>query len=209
MFTGIVMDSRDVVAIKDRENLRTVTVDLVKDLVKDLERGASVAINGVCLTATEIDHEAGTSEFDIMVETLRLTTLGELEVGGKVHVERSARYGDEIGGHHLSGHVQERAEVVSVSRPDENNFELRLKVSEDAIDYIFSKGFIALDGASLTVVDVDREERTFSVWLIPETLRITRFGEKQPGDFINVELDPQTVAIVETVERVMKARLDA
>ena len=67
----------------------------------------------------------------------------------------------------------------------------------------------ALDGASLTVVDVDREERTFSVWLIPETLRITRFGEKQPGDFINVELDPQTVAIVETVERVMKARLDA
>lgn len=207
MFTGIITARRPITHIVEQDTLRTFTLELGPELVKGLERGASVAINGCCLTATDIDHERGTAGFDVMLETLRQTTLGALTQGDKVHVERSARYGDEIGGHHLSGHVSERATVIKAHHPDPNNFELRVQISPKAIDYIFPKGFVALDGASLTVVDMSREERAFSVWLIPETLRLTHFGQLQPGDLINLELDPHTVAIVQTVERVMASRL--
>lgn len=203
MFTGIVSASRPITRIEDQEGLRRLVVDLGEELAAGLERGASVAIDGVCLTATQM--EGGEVAFDVMGETLAKTTLGGLAEGDAVHIERAARFGDEIGGHLLSGHVQGVAEVTSIERP-ENNFVLTLRAPGDLIDYIFPKGYVALAGASLTVVEVDREARTFNVWLIPETLRVTTFGERTPGEGINLEVDPQTVAVVETVRRMQQAQ---
>ena len=204
MFTGIIRESRPVASIETREGLHRIVVDLGREGTRGLERGASVAIDGVCLTATEITET--TAAFDVMGESLARTTLGDLSDTSRVHVERAAAFGDEIGGHLISGHVSGVAEVARIERPDENNFVLWLRVPDDLIDYVFEKGYIALAGASLTIVNVDRDDRTMSVWLIPETLRITQFGSLEVDDRVNVEIDAQTVAVVETVERVLKAR---
>ncbi len=206
MFTGIVQASREIVEVQDMPGLRRLVVAL-EDLVEGVQRGASVAIDGVCLTATEIDRgERGLVAFDVMQESLEKTTLGELGVGDRVHVERSAKFGDEVGGHIVSGHVTGMAEVISITRP-ENNFVLELRLPERAKNYVFDKGFIGVKGASLTVVNHDAEANTFEVWLIPETLEITTFAKLAPGERVNIEVDPQTVTIVETVERVMARHL--
>lgn len=202
MFTGIVARSCAVRAIEDRPGLRTITVQLTPSLIEGLERGASVAIDGVCLTATEMNLEEAYVSFDVMQETLNKTTLGALLPEDPVHVERSASFGQEVGGHIVSGHVSGMAQVVSIARP-ENNFVLTLQVPEPFRDFIFEKGFVSLKGASLTVVDYQHEEGIFSVWLIPETLEVTTFGALSPGDRVNFEVDPQTVAIVETVRRTL------
>ena len=204
MFTGLITASKALVRIEERQGLRTIVVAL-EELCEGLKRGASVAIDGVCLTATEIDTELAHVSFDVMAETLEKTSLGELEQGDLVHVERSARFGDEIGGHLVSGHVLGTARVLHVRRPDEHNVALRFELPAAAHRFVFEKGFIALKGASLTVVDHDPNLNTFEVWLIPETLAVTTFGLLEPGDRVNLEVDPQTVAIVETVERFMAA----
>lgn len=205
MFTGIVTASLPITSVERLPGLSRLGVALGA-LAYDLQRGASVAIDGVCLTATEIEREGeGRVRFDVMQETLTKTTLGQLEVGDRVHVERSARFGDEVGGHIVSGHVSGMARVIQVERP-ENNFVLTLQLPENAWKYVFDKGFVSLKGASLTVVDLDAQAHTFSVWLIPETLALTTFATLRPGDAVNIEVDPHTVTIVETVERTLLAR---
>ncbi|OGL63657.1 riboflavin synthase subunit alpha [Candidatus Uhrbacteria bacterium RIFCSPHIGHO2_02_FULL_47_44] len=201
MFTGIIKGKFPVVSIADREGLRSFIVQLSPELVEGLSTGASVAIDGVCFTVTQID---GTRvSFDAMEETLRKTTIGSLKENDHVNIERSARIGDEIGGHVMSGHVSTMAEIVAVNET-ENNKAVTFKVSPEWMRFIFSKGFISLDGASLTVVDADKINGTFQVWFIPETLRITKFGEKGIGDRVNLEIDPQTQVIVETVENYLR-----
>ena len=153
------------------------------------------------MTVTSID--GNNVSFDAMEETLKKTTIGELKEGDHVNIERSAHIGDEIGGHNMSGHVSTIATIVDIHE-SENNKAMTFKVIPFWMKYLFSKGFVSLDGASLTVVDADKEEGTFQVWFIPETLRLTRFGSKQVGDHVNVEIDPQTQVIVETVENILK-----
>lgn len=201
MFTGIIKGLFSVVSVVDREGLRSFVVALSPELVEGLQTGASVAIDGVCMTVTSIDHN--NVSFDAMEETLKKTTIGELKEGDYVNVERSARVGDEIGGHIMSGHVSTLATIVDIHE-SENNKAMTFKVIPFWMKYIFSKGFISLDGASLTVVDADKEEGTFQVWFIPETLRLTRFGTKNIGDRVNLEIDPQTQVIVETIETILK-----
>lgn len=201
MFTGIIKGLFPVVSIQDREGLRSFVVELSPVLVEGLIVGASVAIDGVCFTATSIDHDR--VSFDAMEETLRKTTIGTLKEGDRVNIERSARMGDEIGGHIMSGHVSTLAEIVDIHET-ENNKAMTFKVDPSWMRFIFSKGFVSLDGASLTVVDANKIDGTFEVWFIPETLRLTRFGEKGIGDHVNVEIDPQTQVIVETVENILK-----
>jgi len=202
MFTGIIKGLFPVTKIVDQSGLRTFVVALSPELVEGLKPGASVAIDGVCFTATKIDGQ--NVSFDAMEETLRKTTIGELKEGDHVNIERSARMGDEIGGHVMSGHVSTFAEIVDVHE-SENNKAMTFRVSPEWMRFIFSKGFISLDGASLTVVDANKEAGTFQVWFIPETLKLTRFGTKHIGDKVNVEIDPQTQVIVETVERVVES----
>lgn len=168
-------------------------------LVQNLSIGASVAVDGVCLTA--VKQEGELIEFDVISETLSKTTLGDLKVGSKVHLERSLKLGDELGGHLVSGHVHGVGKVVSVSQTP---WLVQIEVDPRLSRYIFEKGFISLAGASLTVVSV--KDHVFSVALIPETIRVTKFGDLVVGDHVNVEVDQTTRTIVDQVELVV-ARL--
>lgn len=201
MFTGITRGTFEVTQVERAPNLLTYTVALGEQ-GEGLELGASVSIDGVCQTVASIAE--GDITFEAIKETLDLTTLGEIEVGSLVSVERSARVGDEIGGHDVAGHVNGTGEVVSVHH-DGHVWDLRIGIPKPWMRFVLTKGFIAVDGSSLTVSDVD-PEGAFSVHLIPETLRLTNLGSKKVGDRVNIELDPRTVAIVETVERVMAQR---
>lgn len=207
MFTGIVQACVEVASVDRRPGLVTFAIPLPERASRDLRVGASIAVDGVCLTVTSIAGERAEARvtFDAMEETLRRTTIGEIAAGRRVNVERSAALGDEIGGHLVSGHVTGTAEIAEVTTP-ENNHVVTFRVPPAWMKYILPKGFVALDGASLTIVDVDRAAGTFTVWLIPETLRMTTFGWKRVGDRVNLEIDARTQAIVDTVEQVLAAR---
>ncbi len=201
MFTGIVHACFPITDVVRKPGLVRITIQFPKSFVQTLETKTSVAVDGVCLTVVKIENAC--VSFDLMEETLRRTTLGDVEVGRLVNVERSARFGDEIGGHFVSGHVTGMGEIVAIDNP-ENNHVMTFKLPKQMVQYIFKKGFVALDGVSLTVVDVDREACTFTVWFIPETLRLTDFGYKKVGDKINVEIDSRTQTIVETIKQTLK-----
>jgi riboflavin synthase len=157
-------------------------------------------VDGVCLTFVEGDPTA--AAFDVIDETLRLTTLGQRHPGDRVNVERAARFGDEIGGHLLSGHVAGTARVVE--RVEEATaFRLALQLDPALVPYVLPKGFIGLDGCSLTIGETVADDGTFSVYLIPETLRVTTLGERRVGDRVNVEIDAMTRAVVDTTRRVL------
>lgn len=201
MFTGIVQGTAEVVDIIEKENFRTHTIRLPQSELEGLKPGASVAHNGCCLTVVSIDNDL--VKFDLMQETLRVTNLGELTVGDQVNYERAARFGDEIGGHQMSGHILAMAEVTRVLE-SENNRQIWFRMPQDLMRYVFTKGYIGIDGISLTIGDVEGNE--FNVNLIPETLERTNMDSRKPGDKINIEIDPQTQAIVDTVERVLAER---
>lgn len=207
MFTGIVQGMAEVVAIEEAEAFRTHVVVLPEALRPGLAPGASVAHNGVCLTVTAIDGER--VRFDLMRETLAVTNLGALAVGDRVNVERAARFGDEIGGHAMSGHVMAMAELVELDEAP-NNRRLWFELPHALGRFLFDKGYIGVDGASLTIGAVRPATAghgpRFCVDLIPETLSRTTLGDRVPGDRANIEIDPQTQAIVETVERVLASR---
>ncbi|HLD20754.1 MAG TPA: riboflavin synthase subunit alpha [Patescibacteria group bacterium] len=203
MYTGIIQALSPVVEMIDKPGLKSFVVEFPQRLLSGLQLGASVSLDGVCFTVTKIDGSR--VSFDAMQETLLKSTIGSLKNGDQVNIERSAKMGDEIGGHPMSGHVSTMAEIIDMSE-SENNKSMTFKVDPSWMRFIFSKGFIGLDGASLTVVDADAKAGTFEVYFIPETLRLTRFGTKQVGDRVNVEIDPQTQVIVETVERVLQER---
>ncbi|MBN6065691.1 riboflavin synthase subunit alpha [Aggregatibacter actinomycetemcomitans] len=197
MFTGIVQGTAQIKAITERANFRTHIVEMPQEMLKGLQIGASVAHNGVCLTVTEIKDNL--VSFDLMQETLKITNLGELNVGDPVNIERAMQMGTEIGGHILSGHVYCTAEIIE-RLPSENNLQIWFKLpTKDVMKYVLTKGFIAVDGISLTIGEV--REQCFCVNLIPETLHRTLIGKKAVGDKVNIEIDPQTQAIVDTVER--------
>lgn len=198
MFTGIVQDRYPVISVRQTAGTFRIVVALPVVQRKGLKRGASVSVAGVCLTVAGIAR--GRVAFEVMGETLRKTTLGTLKSGNLVNVERSARIGDELGGHLVSGHVSGRARIASIVRK-KNETVLRLHPETPSLlRYLFPKGFVALDGASLTVADVGRN--FFTVHLIPETLRRTTFSLRRTGDVLNLEIDPLTRTIVDTVRRV-------
>lgn len=201
MFTGIVQGTAKVVNIDKKDRFQTHVVELEGALSEGLEIGASVAHNGCCLTVTKI--EGSQISFDLMQATLALTNLGELAEGDSVNIERAAKFGHEIGGHSMSGHISLMAEIAEVIDTP-NNRTIWFTLPEESMKYVLAKGYIGLDGCSLTIGEV--EENRFSVHLIPETLERTLFGRRQVGEKINVEFDPQTQAIVDTVERVLAAK---
>lgn len=202
MFTGIVKGLAQVKSAEKKEHFLQLTLTTPAEWLQGLETGASIAINGVCLTAVAFGDDW--VRFDVIDETLRLSNLGELASGHKVNFERSLQFGSEIGGHLVSGHVHCTAEVSEV-QSSADNLALWLTLSQPALmKYILEKGFVAVDGASLTVGRVDGAR--FSLHLIPETLKLTRLGSIGVGDTLNIEIDKQTQTIVDTVERVMAQR---
>ena len=212
MFTGIVQGVATVAQLRDLPGLRSLTLAFEPDASKPnfcegLVIGASVAVDGVCLTVTELHPNA--ARFDVMQQSLALTTLGTLVTGSRINVERAAKDGAEIGGHPLSGHIDFQAQVVQVRRP-ENNHVLRVAVPAPWMRYVFAKGYVAVNGASLTVAEAQREPGGagwFEVWLIPETLRMTTFADKPVGSPLNIEIERSTQVFVDTVRDAIDERL--
>jgi riboflavin synthase, alpha subunit len=202
MFTGIVQGIGRIVSVEQpAADFRTHTVELPEHMAHGLQPGASVAHNGCCLTITETGGRL--AKFDLMGETLAKTNLGRLKEGDAVNLERAARFGDEIGGHLMSGHI---TATTTVTRIERNGLNTTVWFALPAAlrPYILPKGFVGLDGCSLTIGQVSDTE--FNVHLIPETLQHTLFGTRQEGDEINLEIDPQTQAVVDTVARVLAGK---
>ena len=193
MFTGIVAASCEVVSTEQGEEVRSIVVDL-SGYDDDLEIGASVAIDGVCMTV--VSSIEGNVQFEAIPETLERTTMGLLKQGSRVNIERSLRMGDELGGHILSGHIMSTARILQRNKKGEG-IDLLIEHQADTKPYILEKGYVAVDGMSLTVGEVQSEG--FYLHIIPETLRITTIGAKTEGDLVNIEVDSRTQAVVDTI----------
>lgn len=204
MFTGIVTGVFAVAALNAKPGLTSFSVELDPRHCEGLQIGASVSLSGVCMTVNQVDGRR--AWFDAAAETLAKTTLGQLKVGARLNVERSAKVGAEVGGHAVSGHADGMCDVVAIERP-ENNCVLTFALPAGYARYVFNKGFIALNGCSLTVCDLDKSTGHFRVYLIPETLRMTTFGQLRTGDRVNFEIDRQTQIIVDTIEAAVETAL--
>ncbi len=210
MFTGIVQTKTRLCDFNSQPGLITFSIVLENDLARDISLGASIALNGICLTVTKIDVLEVDGDdvcrvklaFDAMQQTIDLTNAQEFCEGHEVNVERSAKAMQEIGGHIVSGHIDAQAGIVDIIK-QENNCRYRFGFPEQFSKYILDKGFVSLNGCSLTVAKVDAAKAILDVCFIPETLRATTFGALEVGDKVNLEVDRQTQAIVDTVERVL------
>jgi len=195
MFTGIVQGVRKVTVITDLKGGRRLRIQL-NDLAENLQHGSSVAVNGVCLTAIKIEESC--AEFDIIQESLDRSNLGTLVIGDSVDIERACNFGDEVGGHQVTGHIDCTGKIDEI-RKTPNNRDVVVYCEKEWGGYLIPKGWIAIDGVSLTVVDVG--DNWFSISLIPETLEHTVLGQKVEGDKVNLEFDLTTKVIVITIQR--------
>ena len=200
MFTGIIQGRCEIVDVRRHGSLTTLRVEL-EQLAEGLKTGASVALNGVCATAVRACGTVAT--FELVEETTSLTNLGDVAAGVAVNVERSCKVGDELGGHVLSGHI---ACAVPVTRIDtaEGRASVSVSVPNPWRSYLTDKGFIALNGTSLTIAGLDRGAGTATVKLIPETLVRAGFGDCRAGDRLNLEVDFRTQAVVDTVRELLR-----
>jgi riboflavin synthase len=180
VFTGIVEERGEIVAVEQLPNAARLTVSgpLV---VSDAGHGDSIAVNGVCLTVVEVGD--GTFTVDVVAETLHRSSLAKAHIGDPVNLERAARVGDRLGGHIMQGHVDGTGVFLSRDTAGLTRFALPAQLAR----YVVNKGSIAVDGVSLTVVEVTDAE--FSVALIPTTLELTTLGAREPGDLVNLEVD--------------------
>lgn len=194
MFTGLISELGKVSAITKGESSAIFTIN-APALISEIKLGDSVAVNGVCLTATSITGTSFTA--DVMVQTLSLTSLSQLTVGSAVNLELAAQLNARMGGHMVSGHIDGVATVVGLT-PGEKWLQLDIKVPEKLGKYIVNQGSIALDGVSLTVGEIN-DANLVTVWLIPETLERTNLAAKQPGELVNIEVDQ----IAKYVERLI------
>ena len=201
MYTGIVQGLEKIIEIQKGDGFITIVVSNQHHFFTDVFIGASVAINGVCLTVTTIDAALNQIHFDISDVTLALTTLKNLKVGDAVNIERSAKVGAENGGHNLYGHIEGTAIVKALEQRGET-FHIDLQIPNGNIKYFFLKGFIGLNGCSLTINRVDRQASEISIDLIPETLRLTTWKDAKVGDEVNYEIDQMTRTLVDTLENI-------
>ena len=196
MFTGIVEELGRVKAIEPQADALRLTIEgpLV---VSDANRGDSIAVCGTCLTVVE--HDATTFTADVMQETLNLTSLAGIKVGDPVNLERAMTAATRFGGHVVQGHVDGLGEIISRT-PSENWEMVKVRIPTQLMKYVVLKGSITIDGVSLTVNEVGDDFIGLS--LIPETLKLTTLGSKQPGDKVNVEAD----VMAKHIERLLEAR---
>ena len=195
MFSGIVQEFSKKTEVKSKDYGINLSVRVTKKFTKGLKKGDSVAVNGVCLTVKKFNSD--TINFDVIHESLKLTNLKSLNSELPLNLERSLKMGDEIGGHLVSGHIHSKGKILDFKQSKETL--LKIELPKSIKGYILKKGYVALNGISLTVVNVD--SKSFSVSLIPETLENTNLKFLKKGDLLNIEADQQTVAIVETVKK--------
>ena len=197
MYSGIISGKFVVNKIKDISGRRTFYIDLDDYHLSELAIGSSVNLDGVCLTVVTIESKS--VSFDLSQETIDQTTLGKIKVGDKVNIERSLKSGQEIGGHPVSGHIDTTAKVIGLNI-ENNNWVVTFAIGSSWGSYLFRKGFVAINGASLTIANINKKTSHFSVSIIPETLRQTTFDEKQIGSVVNIEIERQTQILVDTIK---------
>jgi len=195
MFTGLIAELGRITAIEKGESSAVFTI-AAPGLISQIALGDSVAVNGVCLTATSISGETFTA--DVMVQTLTVTSLAQLAVGSPVNLELAALLNTRMGGHMVQGHVDGVATVVALT-PGEKWAQFDIAVPEKLAKYIVNQGSICLDGVSLTVGEINDANNVVTVWLIPETLERTNLSTLKPGNLINVEVD----VLAKYVERLL------
>ena len=205
VFSGIVEATAIVTSVTKHKDLYNLEIEVPDDFSTDLQIGASVCVDGVCLTVSSI--KGSTLNFDVMMETLKVSTLNSIKENDKVNMERSIKLGDEIGGHLVSGHVSDIVKICQIDKPA-NNHVLTFQTTSETMRYIFPKGYIALDGISLTIGEVRKSNNEFNVYLIPETLRLTNLGQKKVGDTVNLEIETQTRNMVDTVSEITKETIN-
>jgi riboflavin synthase len=201
MFTGIVSGKGQVQKITKYKDYLSLIIKAPKGFSKNLVKGASVAVNGVCLTVKK--GKTDFLEFDVIEETIQKTNLKNISRLSKVNLERSITAKTEIGGHLVSGHIHGTGEVLKVINKQATK-DLQIKIPKSLREYFFYKGYVALNGCSLTIGRVLKT--SFYIHLIPETVSVTTFKDIKKGDLINIEVEQATINTVETVKRVMSER---
>ncbi|WMN60018.1 riboflavin synthase subunit alpha [Pseudoalteromonas xiamenensis] len=205
MFTGIIQTQATVINANQEDGVQRLVLSVERGYLGHLDIGASIAINGCCLTVVHFEvppqDVVGQVHFDVIDETLLLTNLGNLRRGMKVNFERSVTFGTELGGHIVSGHIHDTAKVEEIIH-EQNNCRIKLTLPSKWMKYIMYKGFVSVNGASLTVGNMD--DTGFWLHLIPETLQITNIGLLEVGDAVNIEVDQHTLTIVNTVENYLR-----
>ena len=198
MFSGIVSGIGSVKSIKHKNDIISIEVKAPKNFSKKLKKGASVSVDGVCLTA--INSDSDTIKFDVIEETLSRTTIGNFVKGQKVNLERSMTASSEIGGHLISGHIHCVSEIISINEKKSSK-DMKISIPKGMDKYIVEKGYIGVNGCSLTVGKVFKTN--FNIHLIPETLKVTNLDLLKEKSLVNIELDQNTVTIVDSVEKIL------
>ena len=210
MYTGIVQELGQILTIHKCDFGNRISIQCSHKFILDIIIGASVSINGTCVTVVEfntttaLDKKLSSEHTCFTVEvsqaTLDITNLNELEINSLVNMERSAKIGDENGGHQIAGHVIGKGKVKELREVPQGL--LRVEIPQQIIKYIFDKGFIALNGMSVTVADIDIEKSIVSINLIPQTLKMTNILTYKANDYLNIEIDQMTKTIVDTINSI-------
>jgi riboflavin synthase len=204
MFTGIVEKKLAVKGYEYNSDIATLTLTRDGFDLSECPIGASIAVNGVCLTLTSFDDDI--MGFDIVQSTMDKTNLSTLKIGDHVNVEKSMVVGDRNSGHELSGHVDFKAEIIS-SVNNGDSFQIEMAIPKAQMRYFFPQGFIAVNGISLTIADIDKDKNTIGLWIIPETARVTNICDIAIGNHVNIEVERKTQVMVDTIHDAVKEYL--
>ena len=201
MFSGIVQTVGKIESIKDKNHIKTIRIETHGNYLEDIAIGQSVSVDGVCLSLVKKNNEY--CEFEAVEETINRTTLGSYKQGSKVNLEKSLKFGDTVGGHFVSGHIHTRGRIVEVELVGESK-NILVEIEEKWIKYLTEKGYISVNGASITIGKVSKN--TFYIHLIPETLKTTNLDDLIYDNYVNLEFDQTTIAIVDTTERLINQK---
>ena len=202
MFSGIVSAKAKVSKVKKFDDYLSVEISTPKGFNKNLKRGASISVNGVCLTSK--DSGSKSLKFDVIEETLDRTNLKNITKGDMVNLERSIKASTEIGGHLMSGHIHFSGKVKKIV-DKKNTRDMQITLAKKYADYVMEKGYIGINGCSLTIGKVNVGD--FNIHLIPETLDITNLGQLLKGSLVNIEIDQNTITVVNTVKKTLATKV--
>ena len=201
MFSGIVQEAGKVIGFVKEKDIYNLSIECSSEFISDLKKGASISVDGVCLTVKDENPEI--LRFDLVEETIKRTNFQNIKTGDNVNLERSLKMGDEIGGHPVSGHIHGTSKVISIDKRDQS-WDVKFSIESFMHDYMLHKGYVAINGCSLTVGEVSNE--SFMIHLIPETLSITNLFQLQQNSIVNVELDQNTIVIADTVKKYLDGK---
>ena len=205
MFTGIVQKKVKVISYDQGNAIGVLTLDRGDTDLSDAQIGDSIAVNGVCLTLTRFDQT--TMQFDIVRSTMDKSNLHALKPNDLVNIEKSFKSGERNSGHEVSGHVDGMGHIHAKDVIGESH-RIQIKVPDILMRYIFAQGFIALNGISLTISAIDKDNNLFEIWIIPETARVTNICDLEIGAPINIEIEKRTQIMVDTIRDTVKEYLD-